>query len=111
MVELEASSRRIGEDPSGNIGSSIEFCPETGAMTIRFVGGRFTGLPAWSLELLALAAGATTLHIDLTEVELDNPDRAEATFRSVLASDHGLTAVTFAHRRATSPETAGSKAS
>lgn len=96
MVELETSPTLTRERDT--IGSSIEFCPETGAMTIRFFGPRITGLPAWSLELLALAAGATSVHIDLSGVDLVNPGRTEEIFRSVLESDHGLTHITFEHR-------------
>ncbi len=101
MIELGAPPPPTRDRDT--IGSSIEFCPETGAMTIRFFGPRITGLPAWSLELLALAAGATSVHIDLSEVELADPVRAEEIFRSVLESDHGLTDITFEHRRSPVP--------
>lgn len=107
MVDLDEPRSRAEHTPD-SIGSSIEFCPETGAMTIKFFGGRFTGLPAWSLELLALAAGASSVHIDLSEVDLADPVRTERIFRSVLESDHGLTEITFKHRMRPLP--AGSSA-
>ncbi len=104
MIELETPPPPTRE--RNTIGSSIEFCPETGAMTFRFFGPRFTGLPPWSLELLALAAGATSVHVDLSAVELADPVRTEEIFRSVLESDHGLTDITFEHRRGPVPTAA-----
>lgn len=86
-------------DPE-TVGASIRFCPTSAELTIRFVGARTAGLPPWSMELLALASGAKSVHIDLTAIDLVDPERTASVLRAVLESDHRVRRVTFEHAAA-----------
>ena len=81
-------------DPD-TIGASIGFCPASGEMTIRFVGGRCEGLPPWSLELAAFAAGAPTVRIDLTDIDLVDAKKTTRVLGEVLRHEHGVEHVLF----------------
>lgn len=81
--------------PTDAVEASISFCPSTGEMTIRFSGGPCEGLPPWSLELAGLTAGSNSVRVDLTAIELSDPERTVEILQTVLKHEHGVEHVTF----------------